>query len=67
MIKLSDVKIQSDGSITNLIVNGVDMSFKVSEAELSFKGGEIPMLTLKLLVDSSDIQSIAQVAILKKK
>lgn len=50
-----------DGIIANLIVNGMDISDKVSKLSLTHEAGKMPILSLDLPVQSYEIDSIVKI------
>ena len=57
---LSKVKITSDGVVTNLEVDGVDMS-NASSVTFQHIAGEVPTVTLTLPIDGISVDCVAEV------
>lgn len=55
-MKLSKVSITTDGVLSRLLVDGVDMSHAMS-VTYTHRGGDIPRLTIVLPVEAASVES----------
>lgn len=62
-MELSKVAIQTDGTMTTVIVDGVDVSERASKVCFEHTAGSIPIVTITLPVDESTVDGAVGVVI----
>lgn len=56
------IKLKTDGALTTIIIDGVDISDKVSCVTFRHEGGEYPVLCVECPVDSATIKGMSTYA-----
>lgn len=64
---LAKVVIRYDGTVTSVMVDGKELGDKVSKITFTQRGGQVPTVTLELLLDKVEIQAVGCCVFTKKR
>lgn len=66
-MQLAKIEISQDGPCASVKLNGIEIGQTVSAVEFKLKANEIPTVTLELVADSIDMQSVGSAIVTKLK